>query len=1269
MEKNVGQRLLVIGVVVAIAFILLWPPQQKLRPGLDIAGGTSLIFEISTAGAESDPGLAERVKTLLQRRVDPAGVYNLTWRVHGRNRIEVQMPLPPREATARRRAFAEALDTLYAQELRRGALEAALRAERDARAAELQRLARGRADVVLAAQVADVAEIERVVADRQALLEECAARYDALMAAEEDLRRGPQPVAEPGADAAAEPELDAAAEPATAPTTEPESEATTEPATQAVTQPAEPPVTLESLRAAQRDAMELFEDAVQDVLSTNLSRRRFEEILDLDTKSPLRKRSLEQLIGRHADLRDLLDDVLAKHTAWHSGKQFLDSPADLKRLLRGAGKLEFRILAEADPGNPTRYDRYREQLKEGRLRLAEQEFGWFQIDNPMQFFNLESPADLEAYKPESDSRYVVDRIEDRYFVLGKLSPEHGLLQDVKGQRKWRLNRARPDMDEHGRPSVAFELDVVGGQMFENLTRRNIDRPLCILVDDIAYTAPNIQSVIRTHGQITGDFSRDKIVYLVQTMEGGMLPARLKDTPLSERTIGSSLGETNRDYAVRAGLIGAVAVIVVMLGYYWACGAIANVALFLNVGFTLAALAMLGARITLDGIAGLILAVGMSVDANVLIYERMREEKERGGSLRMIIKNGYDKAFSTIFDSNVTTLLTCVIIYYAGSEEVKGFGLTLGWGIALNLFSAVFVTRTLFSVLLKYNLIKDVNMLKIISVPRIDWYSKAKYLIPVSCVVVITGWSLLYFRGTRNLFDIEFLGGVAAELELQRAGLDDRTISARLQKTSTTIAERARQLQEASVEPVAGDASAFVVRLPGVPAAELEAFLTEPLEAENLLQRGGVNAQPGEEQITVRLQSELTLEQFRDKVRDVASALGEDANNLGLANVNAVLEVGGVAQRGLVWNVTTTVTNMRLVKHALTLALGDEMRIQPSIAYHFRGVGERPFPVTGRLLDTVVPGLPPGVNADVTDYLGGAAICLEQLDPPQAIDALRERLENTHFQPDFQDWPKRDFTVIGVRRAGEEADEEGRPLYADIVVVTRDPDFPYAADPESWYTGFAQQEMQLVQAALTSEQSLRKVMQFKPQIATRATQQAILAVLLSSLMIIAYVWIRFGRVSYGLGGVFALLHDVLIAFAFVGFSGWLADTALGRGLLIENFKINMPIVAALLTIIGFSINDTIVIFDRIREIRGRLGIVTPKIINDAVNECMSRTILTTFTLLVVIFIAYIWGGSSIRGFNYCMLIGCLSGTYSTIVIAGPLVYKFARGPRAAAVPAA
>ncbi len=1265
MEKNVGQRLAIIAFAIVVGAVLLYPPKQKLRPGLDIAGGTSLIFEIDTRDAADQPDLAEKVKTLLQKRVDPKGIYNLTWRVLGRSRIEVQMPLPPRDAKERMTAYRVALDALYDHELTRGPLEEALRLSGEQRGAALRQLARRYADhaqialdkweaalrveaaeredalnelrqeigdaAVAAMKKEDVeprrAAIEQAVARREELLFKAAQRYDEFVAARATRDAGP-PESQPTTDAATTPEV---------------------------------VPTQAELDEAHRDATELWEDAVDDVLATNLNRRRFEDILELDAKSTVRRNSLGEIKGKQPDLRNRIEDVIAKHGEWRRGKRFLDSPSDLKRLLRGSGRLEFRILAQPDPGNPTKYNRFRDQLeKEGRERLHAEGFGWFKVDNPMQFFGFDSPAELEMFDYRNNARYVVGQFGESYYVLARLSPDNGLLADVKGQRKWRLKSARPDRDQHGRPSVQFRLDVVGGSMFHALTSRNLQKPLCILVDDIAYSAPNIESAIRTSGQITGEFSQQKVNYLVRSMEGGTLPARLKDTPLSERTVGSSLGETNRDNAVRAGLMGGIAVAVIMLVYYLICGVVANVALTLNIILILAAMAMLGARITLVGIGGIILSVGMAVDANVLIYERIREEKLRGASLRMMIKNGYDKALSTIFDSNITTLLTCVIIYYVGSEEVKGFGLTLGWGIVLNLFTSIFVTRTLFMLLTKYNLIKDIKMMRLIGVPNIDWYAKRKLFIPLSAVILIVGLGLLAKRGWNDAMDVEFLGGVAAEFEITKEarqdGLDDVEISRRLAAVGTDVSAEAARLGDVEVTAVPDQASAFNVRLADVSAPRLAALLAEPLEDQGLLQRDGVQVQSESEWVTFYLQTDTTAEGLKEQIVALADDLDDAGGNLTKASVNAVLEVGGVESQNLIWNITTTVTNRRLVQHALESALGADMRVQPKIEYVFRGIRDEPYPITSRLLDTVVPDLPPGVNADLTDYLGGAAMYFGELNPPLSVASLTERLDNMHFQPDFQDQPKRRSEVIGIQRAGDATDEDGHPLYGSVVVVSTDPEIRYEDDPEQWLVGLADGERNLVETALASEQTLRKVMQFKPQIAQDSVQQASIALVLSWAMIIAYLWIRFGRPSYGIAGVVALIHDALIALAFVGISGWIGghDHPFGEALLISDFKINMTIVAALLTIIGYSINDTIVVFDRIRETRGRLGHVTPEVINASINQTLGRTIMTSLTTFVVLLIVYIFGGSSIRGFSFCMMIGVLTGSYSSIAIASPLL---------------
>lgn len=1215
MDKNLSQRIFVILGAIVLGAIFLTPPSQQLKPGLDIAGGVSMIFEINDAGMENNPNLAEEVKVLLQRRVDPKGVYNLTWRVHGRNRLEIQMPLPPKDAAQRRLDYMATEHELFSQKVQRSDVERIVALPADQRDAEIARVAGG-------------------TPGRDGLIRVAVAAVEELHAAEAAVQQGPPVDPETG---------------------------------QPVPQP-----TQADLNRRLRDARERVEDAIDELLATNLDPARFKRILDMDptTKAAARRDELAQIMASHPELKEKIEATVKAYDEWAKYRTFLDGPDELRRLLRGAGQLEFRILAEPSPGNPTQYDSYREHLqKNGPIRAPGHAFAWFRIDDPMNFFDIDTPARLRNLDPRSISWCIAEKLGDDFYVLGEWSDKQGLL--AKSARKWRLKGAMPSRDEHGRPNVVFELDVVGGTLFRELTSANIGRHLCVLLDDVAYTAPVIKGEIGSSGTIEGDFGPEKVSYLVRSMQAGALPARLKDTPISERVLGSSLGEANLQSALRAGYVGALLVLVIIAVYYGFCGLVANVALILNVFLTLAAMAFLDARFTLDGIAGIILSIGMAVDANVLLYERMREEQARGASLRTIIKNGYDKAVVTILDSNITTLLTCVIIYYVGSEEVKGFGLTLGWGVALNMFTAVFVTRTIFLIGLKYGWIKELRMMRAIGVPNIDWFSMRKYFIPASIVGVL-GCLLLMgvIRKPADYLDVEFLGGISADLELKQEAIgkvNDRDIAARLVQVGREITADAAKLSEAIVEPVAGDPTSFVVRVPGVSAQRIEALIREPLEDEDILARDGVSSRAGEQQITVRLSETLTADALRDRIRGYTGLGDQSGKDLQNVNVSSVIEAGG--DKGRIWSVTTTVTNKRLVQYAITEALGDQLRTQPKVAYAVQSEGGRPFPINDRRIDRVVPPgiLPAGAAADLTDYLGGALIVLNQLDPPQVVaegapGSLADRLRNMRLQPGYQDYPWRNFRLYGLQPAGKNSD--GQDTFSAVAIAIVDSNYSHNTDPATWASEFAEKELALAQAALDSEQALRKVTQFKPQIATQSSVQAMLALALSWAMIIGYVWIRFGKAVYGIAGVVALVHDVLIALAFIGLSGLVANYA--GFLLIENFRINMTVIAALLTIIGFSINDTIVIFDRVREVRGRLGVVTPDIINRSINECMSRTILTTSTLLLTVFSMYILGGSSIRGFNFCMLVGCLSGVYSTVAIAGPLLLL---NYRAKPVPAA
>jgi len=1235
-EKNLNQHLLIIGVILVAGAAALYPPERKLQGGLDINGGFSVIFEIDDHGLEDQPDLAEQMKLQLQRRVDPTGVSGIVWRVHGRNRLEVQMPLPPVNATELRDRYLNLLDQLLASNLRRSEIEAACRQAEPERAAALDQLAQ-RADVPLAD------------------LRLAAQRYDEYLAALAAVETGRTAPAEPPA-AESKP-ADGAAD-----------ETSTQPAASA---PA--PNVQRELDMALRDATERLDDAIEQVLSHNLDEHRFRDALELDEKSPIRKNTIDQIKAEHPHLAKgpggepgLIDQVIEAHNRWRPVRGHLDGPADLRRLLRGAGVLDFRILAEPTQENPTQWDRYREQLAKNGPRFQPGDTArWFKIDQPLSFFHLRSPADLVDFKPIF-SGVVAEKYNDQWYALAMTGGDHEMKGDA--QRSWQLKGAGRSRDRSGRPSVAFEFDARGGDLFRELTRKNVGKQLCIFVDDIAYSHATIHEAIGKRGEISGDFSTEKVNYLINTMQAGALPARLKDTPVSERVIGSSLGRENLQRALLCGMIGVGLTIGFMIFIYGWAGTIAGFATLMNLFLLLAAMAFIEARFTLDGIAGVILAIGMSVDSNVLIYERMREERDRGSSLRIVIKNGYDKALTTIIDSNVTTLLVCLIIYYAGSEEIKGFGLTLGWGLALNLFAAVFVTRVIFALLVKYRILKDIKFRRVIGEPSFDWVRHSRLAIPVGLVVMVLGLGVVWSRGGDAL-DVEFRGGVSAEMDVNpEAGLNDRSISQKIAEVGRSIRESARRLGEAAVRPVVGDASLFEVTAPGVPAARLAALIAEPLEEtsvpvpgepgakQSLLVRGGVQT-AGESVVRVRVTAGATADSLQQVIRGIADRAVSEGDNFAQANVSKVLS-SGAGDRSSTWNVTTTVTNKQLVQHGLVSALGADLQIEPKIDYTFVGEREHPFQITDRRLEAVIPNLPPGAGADLTDYLGGAAIYMTGLNPPQTIEALTERLRSTRLQPGYQNEPWRKFEVIGVERARTDgqlaSDSKARPLYTGIVIAVYDAYHAPDQNLEAWESQFADRELALAKAALDTEQTLQKVSQFKPQIAGQAQTQAIVAMVLSWAMMIGYMWLRFGQPIFGVAGVLALIFDVLVALAFVGFAGWIALAGLGQFILIEDFKINMPVVAAFLTIIGYSVNDKIVNFDRIRENRGRAGVLTPEIVNRSLNQTLARTLLTSSTTIGVLIVLYIFGGSSIRGFNFCMLVGILVGTYSSLAMAAPML---------------
>ncbi|MDA9253601.1 protein translocase subunit SecD [Amylibacter sp.] len=259
-----------------------------------------------------------------------------------------------------------------------------------------------------------------------------------------------------------------------------------------------------------------------------------------------------------------------------------------------------------------------------------------------------------------------------------------------------LTDAQPAFDQNNRPAVSFRLNTTGARIFGQYTAENIGTPFAIVLDQEVVSAPTIQSHISGgSGIITGQFGVEETTLLSIQLRAGALPAELEY--LQESTVGPDLGQDSIDAGTLACIVAFIAVLVFMSLSYGLFGIFANVALIINVALIFAVLSVISGTLTLPGIAGIVLTVGMAVDANVLVFERIREELKKAKNPRKAIELGYERAFSAIIDANITTLIAAVILLVFGSGPVKGFAITLGIGIVTSVFTAIWVTRLLISI--------------------------------------------------------------------------------------------------------------------------------------------------------------------------------------------------------------------------------------------------------------------------------------------------------------------------------------------------------------------------------------------------------------------------------------------------------------------------------------------------------------------------------------------------------------------------------------------
>jgi SecD/SecF fusion protein len=360
----------------------------------------------------------------------------------------------------------------------------------------------------------------------------------------------------------------------------------------------------------------------------------------------------------------------------------------------------------------------------------------------------------------------LDGEETPGYVLKILNKESLLLEEQPSLTGDKLIDASVEFSQQqfGQPYVSISLNAEGGKTFSDVTAVNVEKRLAIVLDGVVQSAPVIRERIPSgRAQITGNFSIEEANDLAIVLRAGALPAPTKI--IEERTVGPTLGRDSIRSGLEAIMYGGIAVLLFMAVYYLLAGFIADFALCLNLVFISSTLAYFGATLTLPGIAGLLLTIGMAVDANVLIFERIREESVLGKHIQSAISSGYQKAFWTILDSNVTTLITALILFQFGTGPIRGFATTLSIGILSSMFTALIVTRLILDILTKIRGVTKFPMLRLIRKPNINFIDKRKIAYIFSAVVIGYGIFMFAKAGDKN-FGIDFTGGTIQQFRFQ-----------------------------------------------------------------------------------------------------------------------------------------------------------------------------------------------------------------------------------------------------------------------------------------------------------------------------------------------------------------------------------------------------------------------------------------------------------------------------------------------------------------------
>lgn len=845
-----------------------------------------------------------------------------------------------------------------------------------------------------------------------------------------------------------------------------------------------------------------------------------------------------------------------------------------------------------------------------------------------------------------------------YFVLTRVSPTDAMQvgRDVG-------LTATAGTDDKQDPAVLFRFNSTGANRFGTITERNrpgdggnMLRNLAIIMDDKIVSAPTLNAVIRESGQISGkSFDMEGVNRLVYILRSGALNAVLKPEPVSENTVGPTLGQSTIQKGLLSVGLAFAAVLLFMLFYYEFAGIVACVALFANLLLTVGFMTAMSAAFTLPGLAGLVLMLGMAVDANVLIYERIREERERGTNLLGAIRLGYDRAFPTIIDTHLTSIFTAIILYTFGNDNLKGFAVALTLGLVISLFTALYMTRLMFDYATHKRWIDKLRMRRLFARPNIDFMALRKPMFAFTVTATILGLGLFLFRGER-LLNVDFTKGTAYGGRLAEprplagnGGLLDllgEANQAEMLKVKDVIwltepvSESVAEAEEGA-KPVA--ATEYIYKIifenpDGKTEEKIVTFANAPEGAEKEAQLADVRARASGlpdysvEQVFLQdIDDDLssgesrsflvrTTEKEPDLVQVMLDRLLRDENG------KPLLESTHITDIKLDGPVATLTFDRPAAPGYLRSFLMRELRLANRV------------PLVGNQAAVEVTGIPTGDSEQIREQRQSGRYSTIQVSVAN----------NNEF---------RNLTAA----AGAPKDPVGAlagGMVTDLDLRTEEQ--KVAEERATEDASAFRRVLDSAVEAFTARPLPDRLETFDPALAAETQSQALVAIGLSWLAILGYLWFRFGSWTFGLAAVLCLAHDLCFTLGIIALSHYLYDNPFGQILLLHDFKIDLTAVAALLTLIGFSVNDTIVVFDRLREVRGKNPGLTPQMINESINGTLSRTVLASLTVFLVVGVLYIFGGEGIHLFSFVMVVGVIVGTYSSIYVASPLLLILGEG---------